>query len=93
MQKLQHSIDELNVKLYNPVGLHILWPRKVAFMFVSISVGSFVLPSANSLFVQLEIEYYVSTIRESGLHSLLTLAIYSNLSLFSALPRFPHTTQ
>ncbi|EKM60490.1 uncharacterized protein PHACADRAFT_85414, partial [Phanerochaete carnosa HHB-10118-sp] len=35
MQKLQQAIGELNAKVYNPVGLNILWPRKMAFMFVS----------------------------------------------------------
>lgn len=35
MRKLQQAIDELNTKVYNPVGLNILWPRKAAFMFVS----------------------------------------------------------
>lgn len=30
-------IDQLNAKLYNPVGLNILWPRNVAFLYVCAS--------------------------------------------------------
>ncbi|GJE94191.1 Erf4 domain-containing protein [Phanerochaete sordida] len=36
MQRLQQTIAELNAKVYNPVGLNILWPRKAAFMFLEI---------------------------------------------------------
>ncbi|KAI0932887.1 hypothetical protein AcW1_000123 [Taiwanofungus camphoratus] len=36
MQQLHNLIDDLNVRLYNPVGLNILWPRKVAFLFLEI---------------------------------------------------------
>ena len=39
MRRLKNLIDELNVEIYNPAGLNILWPRKVAFLFVS-TVGS-----------------------------------------------------
>ncbi|KAJ6498000.1 Golgin subfamily A member 7/ERF4 family-domain-containing protein, partial [Mycena vitilis] len=35
MRRLQLLIDELNMQVYNPAGLNILWPRKVAFLFVS----------------------------------------------------------
>ena len=35
MEKLKALIDELNVQIYNPVGLNIKWPRSVAFLFVS----------------------------------------------------------
>ena len=35
MEKLKTLIDELNVQIYNPVGLNIKWPRSVAFLFVS----------------------------------------------------------
>jgi hypothetical protein len=35
MRQLQLLIQELNERVYNPVGLNILWPRKVAFLFVS----------------------------------------------------------
>ncbi|KAI6022586.1 Golgin subfamily A member 7/ERF4 family-domain-containing protein [Pisolithus marmoratus] len=45
MRRLERKIDELNTQLYNPVGLNILWPRKVAFLFL-LSPG------------KLEIEYY-----------------------------------
>ncbi|KNZ78209.1 Golgin subfamily A member 7 [Termitomyces sp. J132] len=34
MQKLQQLVDTLNVELYNPAGLNILWPRNVAFLYV-----------------------------------------------------------
>ncbi|KAF8213751.1 Golgin subfamily A member 7/ERF4 family-domain-containing protein, partial [Mycena galopus ATCC 62051] len=37
MRQLQLLIQELNERVYNPVGLNILWPRKVAFLFVSFS--------------------------------------------------------
>ncbi|KAJ7630411.1 Golgin subfamily A member 7/ERF4 family-domain-containing protein [Roridomyces roridus] len=35
MRRLQQLVDDLNAEVYNPVGLNILWPRKVAFLFVS----------------------------------------------------------
>ena len=35
MDKLQTMFDDLNASLYNPAGLHLLWPRQVAFLFVS----------------------------------------------------------
>ena len=34
MNRLEHLIEELNSALYNPVGLNILWPRDVGFLFV-----------------------------------------------------------
>ncbi|KAG5654345.1 hypothetical protein H0H81_004299 [Sphagnurus paluster] len=34
MRLLQQLIETLNVELYNPVGLNILWPRNVAFLYV-----------------------------------------------------------
>ncbi|EPS98092.1 hypothetical protein FOMPIDRAFT_1149294 [Fomitopsis schrenkii] len=36
MKRLHHLIDDLNTRTYNPRGLHILWPRKVAFMFLEV---------------------------------------------------------
>lgn len=36
MRRLQEKIEELNTQLYNPVGLNILWPRNVAFLFLEI---------------------------------------------------------
>ncbi|KAF7340172.1 Golgin subfamily A member 7 [Mycena venus] len=36
MRQLQLLIQELNEQVYNPVGLNILWPRKVAFLFMEI---------------------------------------------------------
>ncbi|KAF8554567.1 hypothetical protein OG21DRAFT_1412315 [Imleria badia] len=43
MRRLKRKIEELNTQLYNPVGLHILWPQKVAFLFLEIEyyVSSF----------------------------------------------------
>ena len=35
MGRLKDLIDGLNVEMYNPVGLHIKWPRDAAFLFVS----------------------------------------------------------
>ncbi|KAK7064787.1 hypothetical protein R3P38DRAFT_2826394 [Favolaschia claudopus] len=35
MRRLQSLIQELNDEVYNPAGLNILWPRKVAFLFVT----------------------------------------------------------
>ncbi|KAH9982194.1 Golgin subfamily A member 7/ERF4 family-domain-containing protein [Lactifluus volemus] len=35
MSRLQRLMDELNRQLFNPVGLNMLWPRKVGFLFVS----------------------------------------------------------
>jgi len=34
MERLGYLFDDLNTGLYNPVGLNILWPRDVAFLFV-----------------------------------------------------------
>ena len=36
MDRLKGLIDGLNVEIYNPVGLHIKWPRDAAFLFVSV---------------------------------------------------------
>jgi len=36
MRRLQLLIQELNARVYNPVGLNILWPRKVAFLFMEV---------------------------------------------------------
>ncbi|KAF8446435.1 Golgin subfamily A member 7/ERF4 family-domain-containing protein [Boletus edulis BED1] len=36
MRRLKKKIEELNTQLYNPVGLNILWPQKVAFLFLEI---------------------------------------------------------
>ncbi|KAI9566991.1 Golgin subfamily A member 7/ERF4 family-domain-containing protein [Boletus coccyginus] len=50
MRRLKRKFDELNTQVYNPVGLHILWPQKVAFLFLEIEyyVSSF--PSITSFF-------------------------------------------
>ncbi|KAG6371510.1 Golgin subfamily A member 7/ERF4 family-domain-containing protein [Boletus reticuloceps] len=36
LRRLKKKIEELNTQLYNPVGLNILWPQKVAFLFLEI---------------------------------------------------------
>ncbi|RPD70788.1 hypothetical protein L226DRAFT_492443 [Lentinus tigrinus ALCF2SS1-7] len=36
MDRLHALIDELNVQIYNPMGLHIRWPHSVAFLFLEI---------------------------------------------------------
>ncbi|KAJ8520360.1 hypothetical protein ONZ45_g2816 [Pleurotus djamor] len=36
MKRLRELFDYLNANLYNPVGLNLLWPRKVAFLFLEI---------------------------------------------------------
>jgi len=36
MMRLQHLIDDLNIGTFNPVGLNILWPRNVAFLYLEI---------------------------------------------------------
>lgn len=35
MMRLRHLIDDLNIGTFNPVGLNILWPRSVAFLYVT----------------------------------------------------------
>lgn len=57
MIRLRHLIDDLNMGTFNPVGLNILWPRNLAFLYVSSlrSCSNSTLTTA-----QLEIEYYVS---------------------------------
>jgi len=36
MGRLKRRVDELNHRLFNPVGLNMLWPRKVGFIFLEI---------------------------------------------------------
>ncbi|KAJ7771952.1 Golgin subfamily A member 7/ERF4 family-domain-containing protein [Mycena maculata] len=36
MHRLQQLLEQLNAEVYNPVGLNILWPRRVAFLFMEI---------------------------------------------------------
>ncbi|KAH7103122.1 Golgin subfamily A member 7/ERF4 family-domain-containing protein [Auriculariales sp. MPI-PUGE-AT-0066] len=36
MKRLAALLDNLNAELYNPRGLNILWPRRVAFLFLEI---------------------------------------------------------
>jgi hypothetical protein len=37
MGRLREKIGELNETVFNPVGLNVLWPRNVAFLFVGIN--------------------------------------------------------
>lgn len=50
MNRLRRHMDELNHQLFNPVGLNILWPRKVGFLFVSY---------INDIFLQLPSDKFV----------------------------------
>ncbi|KAL0065667.1 hypothetical protein AAF712_007308 [Marasmius tenuissimus] len=36
MKLLEQLFRDLNAEVYNPVGLNLLWPRKVAFLFLEI---------------------------------------------------------
>ncbi|KAG8905428.1 hypothetical protein FRB99_008974 [Tulasnella sp. 403] len=36
MRRLARLFDRLNKEVYNPVGLNLLWPRKVGFLFLEI---------------------------------------------------------
>jgi hypothetical protein len=36
MRRLKQLMDNLNRETFNPVGLNMVWPRKVAFMFLEI---------------------------------------------------------
>ncbi|KAI0638847.1 Golgin subfamily A member 7/ERF4 family-domain-containing protein [Trametes polyzona] len=36
MDRLKAMMDMLNERVYNPVGLHLKWPRPVAFLFLEI---------------------------------------------------------
>lgn len=36
MARLRYLFEDLNAGLYNPVGLNIIWPRDVAFLFLEI---------------------------------------------------------
>lgn len=35
MNRLHHLIDLMNSTTFNPVGLNIVWPKNVGFIFVS----------------------------------------------------------
>ena len=67
MRRLREHIANVNKKVFNPVGLNILWPKNVAFMFVSgvriltaslLRISDIVCATVR-FFLQLEIEYYV----------------------------------
>lgn len=60
MMRLHHLIDDLNIGTYNPVGLNILWPRNVAFLYVSLLFSLSDVDVELNACSQLEIEYYVS---------------------------------
>jgi len=36
MKRLERLVEDLNLQLFNPAGLNVLWPRKVGFMFLEI---------------------------------------------------------
>lgn len=36
MSRLHRSIDAMNTNMFNPVGLNIVWPKNVAFLFMEI---------------------------------------------------------
>lgn len=61
MKRLHHLIDDLNTRTYNPRGLHILWPRKVAFMFVRAAFSAprllYILTRATPYSLRLSITY------------------------------------
>ncbi|KAG8220220.1 Golgin subfamily A member 7/ERF4 family-domain-containing protein [Butyriboletus roseoflavus] len=50
MRRLKRKIEEMNTGLYNPVGLHILWPQRVAFLFLEIEYYVSLVPSATGDF-------------------------------------------
>ena len=41
MDQLRGLISALNAQIYNPAGLHIRWPRDVAFLFVRAFLSPF----------------------------------------------------
>ena len=59
MSRLQQLIDVMNRTTFNPVGLNIVWPKNVAFIFVSNGSPVVNVHGANFSSLQLEIEYYV----------------------------------
>ncbi len=34
MLRLRKAIEQMNAEVYNPVGLNVLWPENVAFLYV-----------------------------------------------------------
>ncbi|KAJ7037456.1 Golgin subfamily A member 7/ERF4 family-domain-containing protein [Mycena alexandri] len=49
MRRLHALIQDLNVRVYNPAGLNILWPHKVAFLFVSATCPTSALADSGDL--------------------------------------------
>ena len=71
MDRLKGLIDGLNIEIYNPVGLHIKWPRDAAFLFVSAwTIACYAVHRTNWALRQLEIEYYVSCDNHFQCHSI-----------------------
>lgn len=74
MRRLKRRIEEMNTQIYNPVGLNILWPRNVAFLFVRVFIASVdpgpcaqqYCSSPVACYQQLEIEYYVGLLCAVG---------------------------
>jgi len=59
MDKLRIMFEDLNASLYNPAGLNLLWPRQVAFLFVSTLFDAYIVEAdCPDLTWQMEIEYY-----------------------------------
>ena len=71
MVRLQHLIDDLNIGTFNPVGLNILWPRNVAFLYVNLPFFLVRRGCGTDACSQLEIEYYVSDPASQQLQSLI----------------------
>ena len=73
MMRLQHLIDDLNIGTFNPVGLNILWPRNVAFLYVNLLFFVIRWGYRTDACLQLEIEYYVSDPASPKLQSLMCM--------------------
>ena len=63
MSLFKDTLEQYNKLVYNPVGLNILHPQRVAFLFVRFFSSSPSYTSGNldhmfRLALQLEIEYY-----------------------------------
>jgi len=58
MKHLEQLFEDLNVEVFNPAGLNLLWPRKVAFLFVSMI---FTLLLQRSILIRFSISWRLST--------------------------------
>ncbi|KAL1662184.1 Golgin subfamily A member 7/ERF4 family-domain-containing protein [Schizophyllum commune] len=82
MRRLKNLIDELNVEIYNPVGLNILWPRKVAFLFLEIEYYVSLLVPFDALHLCASCSNYVHTL--SFIFPALPLCLRSHRPLLSS---------